>query len=471
VNGDANGPETDLTLADVERLEDLLSRDALLDLCGSLFALFAVPIRVLSTSGALLAEVRVRRASCALVNDREPGREACASCVGATESLDPEPPSTRHGCFTGAVYQVIPIDYQGRRLGRFVVGPYLPAELTEVPQSLLRVVPDVDPERAREALDELPRMSRETADRLVGHVRGVVDLILFSGHRAALAQGMHLATVRESYRELAQKNAALQEAYDKLKELDRLKSNFMATISHELRTPLTSIIGYSDMLHAGLAGPMNPEQTEFVETIRSKGEHLLALITNVLDLSRLEKGSLLPQRELLDAAAVMADVAKTVGPSAAKKRVRVVTAAPAELPPLHADPVMIRQVLFNLVENAVKFSPPGSEVTLSAREVAIDVEAETDDLLGLSVVAARRRGVELTVRDAGPGIAAAEHERIFDAFYQVDGSSTREHGGTGLGLSIVRKLVEAHGGTVWVESELGAGACFRFTVPEVDELG
>jgi signal transduction histidine kinase len=99
---------------------------------------------------------------------------------------------------------------------------------------------------------------------------------LFSGHRALLTSEMHVASVRESYRELGVKNDALLEAYNRLKELDRLKSNFLATVSHELRTPLTSIIGYSDMLASGLAGPLSPEQAEFVETIRSKGDHLLA---------------------------------------------------------------------------------------------------------------------------------------------------------------------------------------------------
>ena len=122
----------------------------------------------------------------------------------------------------------------------------------------------------------MPRVRPETAERIAEHLRGVLDLILFSGHRAHLTSAMHLATVRENYRDLAEKNARLQDAYDKLKELDRLKSNFLATVSHELRTPLTSIIGYSEMLQAGIAGDLSEEQASFVETIRSKGELLLS---------------------------------------------------------------------------------------------------------------------------------------------------------------------------------------------------
>lgn len=457
---------TDLTLADVARLEDIVDRGALAEVCRTFFELFSLPIRVFSRDGTLLADVHEPRAICTYVNALAEGRPACSALVGEVKGIDPQDGVVVHPCFTGAVYRVVPIAYQGRRLGRFVIGPYLPAELREVPRSLLVLDPDIDQEQAREALGEMPRLRKETAERLAAHLGGVLDLIIFSGHRAFLTSEMHVASVRESYRELAEKTDALQEAYDRLRELDRLKSNFLATVSHELRTPLTSIIGYSDMLATGIAGPLNVEQAEFVETIRSKGDHLLALISSLLDLNKLEQGKMSLHREEVDPLALVTDVAKTVAPMAGKKDVRVEVEAEPDLVPVHVDPVRVRQVLFNLSENAVKFSPKGGRVVLGVRRVERSDGAE--DPMGLVLLATPEHDLELSIRDSGPGIPEEEHERIFDAFYQVDGSSTREHGGTGLGLSIVKRLVDAHGGRVWVESTEGGGTTFRVTIPEGD---
>lgn len=457
---------TDLTLADVARLEDIVDRGALAEVCRTFFELFSLPIRVFSRDGTLLADVHEPRAICTYVNALSEGRPACSALVGEVKGIDPQDGTVVHPCFTGAVYRVVPIAYQGRRLGRFVIGPYLPAELREVPRSLLVLDPAIDQEQAREALGEMPRLRKETAERLAAHLGGVLDLIIFSGHRAFLTSEMHVASVRESYRELAEKTDALQEAYDRLRELDRLKSNFLATVSHELRTPLTSIIGYSDMLATGIAGPLNVEQAEFVETIRSKGDHLLALISSLLDLNKLEQGKMSLHREEVDPLALVTDVAKTVAPMAGKKDVRVEVEAEPDLVPVHVDPVRVRQVLFNLSENAVKFSPRGGRVVLGVRRVERSDGAE--DPMGLVLLATPEHDLELSIRDSGPGIPEEEHERIFDAFYQVDGSSTREHGGTGLGLSIVKRLVDAHGGRVWVESTEGEGTTFRVTIPEGD---
>jgi signal transduction histidine kinase len=390
--------------------------------------------------------------------------------VSEVRGIDPQDGPVEHPCFTGACYRVVPIHYQGRRLGRFVVGPYVPAERREVPRSLLVIDERIDPRAARDSLNEMPRVRKETIERITEHLRRVVDLILFSGHRAYLTSQMHVASVRESYRELAEKTQHLQEAYDRLKELDRLKSNFLATVSHELRTPLTSIIGYSDMLGAGIAGELNSEQLEFVETIRNKGDHLLALITSLLDLNKLEQGNLPLRRELVAPGALIEDLAKTVLPQAQKKGVRVEVDVQSGLDALPLDPVRIKQVLFNLAENAIKFTPSGGVVRFGARATEMIDGDSGEGALGLVLMAAPRRAVEFFVSDSGIGIPSAEHAKIFDAFYQVDGSSTREHGGTGLGLSIVKRLVEAHGGRVWVESAVGKGATFRVVVPEPDEL-
>lgn len=461
-------PTADIVLGDVTRLEDIVDKGALGEVCRSFFSLFSLPIRVLSLDGTLVADVHETREICSYVNEVSEGHRACSALVAEVKEIDPQDGAIEHPCFTGAVYRIVPIDYQGRRLGRFVIGPYFPAERQEVPKSLLVLHEGIDAEVAREKLGEMPRVRRETAERLADHLTRILDLIIFSGHRSFLTSEMHVASVRESFRTLAEKNAELQDAFDKLKELDRLKSNFLATVSHELRTPLTSIIGYSDMLVTGIAGELNEEQTEFVDTIRSKGDHLLALISSLLDLGKLEQGNMRISKERLDPEALLEEVEKTFAPTARKREVGIVVRAQKPLPEVHGDPVRIRQILFNLTENAMKFSPPNGEIVLALRGVELEPEDDGGGM-GLVLLAAPRGALEFSVSDSGPGIPAGERERIFDAFYQVDGSSTREHGGTGLGLSIVQRLVQAHGGDVWVESEPDDGTTFRFTIPEPDE--
>jgi signal transduction histidine kinase len=363
---------------------------------------------------------------------------------------------------------VVPIIYDERQLGRIVLGPFVPAEVREAPESLLKIDPAVDRERANLALREMPRVRSETAERIASHLRGVLDLILFSCHRAHLTSAMHLATVRENYRDLAEKNARLQEAYDKLKELDRLKSNFLATVSHELRTPLTSIIGYSEMLQAGIAGELSEEQSGFVDTIRTKGELLLSLITSLLDLNKLERGQLSIELESVDPRAVLAEVAETYLPEAEKKKIRFDVECEDGVPELTADPVRLRQILINLAGNAIKFTPENGRVKLAARATEMSLGSDDDgDGIGAALMMAPEPAIEFRVTDTGIGIAEDELGKIFDAFYQVDGSSTREYGGAGLGLAIAKSLVDAHHGTLRVESKLNEGSSFYVTLPQL----
>jgi len=458
-----------LAHGDVDRLEDLVDREALGEVCRSFFDLFGLPIRVFSREGVLLADAHEERLVCKYVNSLAGGRAACARTVGEVQRIAPQGGKTElHPCFTGAVYRVVAIEYEGRRLGRFVIGPYLPSEVREVPASLLTIDPGTDAERARDTLAEMPRLRLETAERIASHLSGVLDLILFSGHKAYLTSEMHLASVRESFRELAEKTARLQEAYDRLKELDRLKSNFLATVSHELRTPLTSIIGYSEMLGTGIAGELNQEQGEFVETIRTKGDQLLALISNLLDMGKLEQGNLSLALERVKPRLLLEELAETIAPQALRKGISLHIESRADDARVYVDPVRFRQVLLNLADNAIKFTPSGGDVTVAAHATEIPHDGMLPDSLGVVLMSAPRRAIEFVVRDTGIGIPPDQHGRIFDPFYQVDGSSTRQHGGTGLGLSIVKRIVEAHGGTVKVTSRAGEGASFVVTVPEPD---
>ena len=460
----------DLHHGEIANLEDLIDRESLREVCRSFFDLFGLSIRVFSARGALLANVHEERSVCRYANSLPQGRRACAVTVGEAQALVPGARTMVHPCFTGAVYHIVPIIYDERQLGRIVLGPFIPAELRETPASLLAVDPAVDRERAALALKEMPRVRQETAERIASHLRGVLDLILFSGHRAHLTSAMHLATVRENYRDLAEKNARLQEAYDKLKELDRLKSNFLATVSHELRTPLTSIIGYSEMLEAGIAGDLTEEQSAFVETIRTKGELLLSLITSLLDLNKLERGQLSIDPEVVDPRAVLAEVKETYLPEAEKKKIRFDVECDESVPELTADPVRLRQILINLAGNALKFTPENGRVKLTAVATEMTLggqEDEDGDGIGAALMMAPEPAIEFRVSDNGIGIAADQIDKIFDAFYQVDGSSTREYGGAGLGLAIAKSLVEAHHGKIRVESTPDQGSTFYVTLPQL----
>ena len=299
----------------------------------------------------------------------------------------------------------------------------------------------------------------EMAQDVTEHVAKIVELVAFSGHRALLTSRMHVASIEESYRELTHKNDELTRAYDSLKELDRLKSAFLATVSHELRTPLTSIMGYAEMLTEGIAGPLHDEQREFLGIIRQKSDQLLDLIMSLLDLSKLESGTIFVRRVDTPLARVLDEARTTVAPTAQRKGVELVVECPEGLTVL-GDAPRLRQVFINLAENAVKFTPDGGRVALSAREVSI-----ASDDQGMVLLAPVRRGVEVRVTDTGIGIPERERAKVFAPFYQVDHSSTREYGGTGLGLAIVKRLVEAHEGTIHIEGNEPCGTVFVVCLP------
>jgi two-component system sensor histidine kinase BarA len=459
----------DLTVGSGIRLEDLVDRDALGEMVRSFQALFGISLRIFAADGALLAEAGTEQAICRYLGTMPKGRAACLKTVDAARRTDAAVgKEARHPCFTGAEYRIFPIDYDSRRLGKAVLGPFLPTEVTSVPASLTQVDPGLDPVEARTLLPRMPRAKAETITLISEHLKRTLDLILFSGHKSLLTSQMHLASVRESYRELSDKTKKLQEAFDRLKELDRLKSNFLGTVSHELRTPLTSIIGYSEMLGEGLAGPLADEQKEFVQTIHQKGEQLLELIMSLLDLSKLESGTMTVKKGSFPIEGLLQEVAVTFAPKARKRLIIVEHASDRDLPAVLGDRERIRQVLVNLCDNAIKFSPEGETVELSAR-IANAPAGEDED--GLVLLSPARRMLEVRVTDRGIGIPEAERERIFDAFYQVDSGSTREYEGTGLGLSIVKRLVEAHGGKVWVSPNRPRGSIFSLLLPVQPERG
>jgi two-component system sensor histidine kinase BarA len=453
----------DILMGDVVRLEDVLSRDSVTSVSKSFFALFGLPIRVISHEGDLLADVHRDRPLCNYLNTLSNGERECANTVGVVRDLEPNGQAIVHPCFTGAVYRIEPLVYQGRSVGRFIVGPYVPAETSGPPASLTSVDDAIDAVTARRHFDRMPRMRKDIAEELSAHLRGVLELLIFSGHRAQLASTMQVASVRENYRELAEKNEALKTSYEELKQLDQLKSTFLATVSHELRTPLTSIIGYTEMLDSGAAGALSEGQAEFLRTIRGKADQLLGLISSLLDLGRLEAKSLELHNEVVDGRALLSDVSSTIVPNANRRNVALDIKVAEGTPKIWGDPVRLRQILLNLADNALKFTHEGGQVILGAEPG--ELEAAGPSGLGAALFTTSRPAVVLTVRDTGMGIPEENLPRIFDAFYQIDAGTTRAHGGAGLGLSIVKQLVDGHDGTIEVASTIGEGTIFTVRLP------
>jgi signal transduction histidine kinase len=261
----------------------------------------------------------------------------------------------------------------------------------------------------------------------------------------------HTVTLLQSF--AAQSAVAIQnarlfrETEQQSRELaaaSRHKSEFLANMSHELRTPLNAVLGYAELIQDGIYGDVSAKMQGVLERIQQNGRHLLGLINAVLDLSKIEAGQLMLQPADYSMRELALGVISATEALAAEKKLALEVDVPADLPPGRGDERRLTQVLMNLVGNAIKFTDAGS----------VRIRATVED--GSFLVA---------VTDTGVGIAAEDQKRIFEEFQQVDTSSTRRKGGTGLGLAIARRIVELHGGRIWVESAPGQGTTFHFTLP------
>ncbi len=240
-----------------------------------------------------------------------------------------------------------------------------------------------------------------------------------------------------------------QQAIREMRELDRLKSQFLANMSHELRTPLNSIIGFSRVILKGIDGPLTELQEQDLTAIYNSGQHLLRLINDVLDLAKIEAGKMELAYDEVNIAETIEGVLPTIAGVLKEKSLELITNIAPDIPVVRADPIRVRQVLINLLSNAAKFTEEGS--------ITVEAYVQPSPSGG--------REVYISVADTGPGIAPEDQAKLFKSFSQVDASPTRKTGGTGLGLAISRQLVELHGGRIGVESEVGKGSKFYFTLP------
>lgn len=248
--------------------------------------------------------------------------------------------------------------------------------------------------------------------------------------------------LRGRHRRETERHAEAQVVLDKA---DRYKGDFLATVSHELRTPLNPILGFSQVLLTGMDGPLTASQTEDLKIIEQSGNHLLALINDILDLSAMESGRIDLRREPTDVGEIAREVVRIAEGQLRGKPLRLAAEVRGPLPSCDVDPKRLRQILQNLVSNAIKFTDRG--------EVVITVALGPD-----------QQTVEIAVRDTGPGIPASETRSIFEEYKQL-GETTRRRRGTGLGLAIVKRLVDLHGGSIQVQSEFGKGSTFTLTLP------
>jgi signal transduction histidine kinase len=245
----------------------------------------------------------------------------------------------------------------------------------------------------------------------------------------------------------------LEEDKMELKELDKLKSAFLANVSHELRTPMNSIIGYTELLLERVDGPVNEEQEKSLKKVSANAGHLMQLIDAVLDVSKIESGKTEIESRELDLKKLIESVIPTFEPLIIQKGLTLTINVHEKLPFIYGDEGRIRQVLINLLSNAVKFTSTGG-ITISARPSERDVKPGEPSLFA-----------EICVEDTGIGIKEDDLKKIFDKFVQVDFSHIRQYEGAGLGLSIARGLVALHKGVIWATSNYGEGSTFCFTIP------
>jgi PAS domain S-box-containing protein len=329
-----------------------------------------------------------------------------------------------------------------------------------------------DPQRAEAGINRVLSEGKVTNYELTARARsGSLTVVSYNAttfhDRDRRLQGV-FASARDMT-ELKRYEQTLQQTNIALEHASFMKSEFLANMSHELRTPLNAIIGFSEALRDGLLGELATQQRKFAGDIFSSGEHLLSLINDILDLSKVEAGKMTLDLELVRASSLLVNSLSIIRDKAATRHIRLNLDANDELSPIHADVRKVKQMVYNLLSNAVKFTADGGEVSLHACCVPrTEVGRRSGAPAGRSFPLAESEFtdfLEISVTDSGIGISQDGLERLFKPFSQIDSGLARKFEGTGLGLAMVKLLAELHGGTVAVTSAVGEGSCFMIWLP------
>ena len=277
-----------------------------------------------------------------------------------------------------------------------------------------------------------------------------------------------IAQLRESNREVMKHYAMLEHANHRLRELDQLKSEFLANVGHELRTPLNSIIGFTELLLQGYSGPLNNNQCRQLSMVLNSGNHLLRVLNDVIEVAMLNAGQIVLKHDIVPISIVVQEVIQELRKKIEQKHLDIRQKIEDSLADGCSSREKIKLILYNLIDNAIKFSSSGT-ITIAACHA---LQCAPDDIRRARLpehATVNGDYLVISVQDEGIGIRKENFDILFDEFRQVDGSLTREYNGTGLGLAISKKLIELYGGKIWLESQLGVGSTFYFTVPIKDE--
>jgi signal transduction histidine kinase len=424
-------------------LAELLDVEGFREVCRTFSELYGIGIKVFDSEGHKIVDVRASTGDhCGYLFTVHRTQVMCTNLVNKVKTVEvtQDSGSQQIECFSGLKYDIVPLVYEGTLLGRFIFGPYAPDGLDAPPRTLEQYEPELDVGRLAGYLAAIPRAANETVQKVIEHITRVLGVIMHTSYRTQLTSKLHIASISGAFDDLERSNRDLKAANRKLSDLDRLKSNFIATVSHELRTPLTSVRGYLEALADGV---VPPERSTF-DMLQSEVQRLVKLSDDLLELARADAARAYLRLEPVDLKALTRQALRLHEARFRDKGIAVHTRFAEQARSATADPDKLLQALGNLVENAWRYTPDGGRLDIQAEAVA--------------------DGVRLSFTNDAERIEESDLRLLFERFYRPDKSRSRQQGGAGIGLSVVKELLEAHGGRVHA-SQTNGRLSIHLTLP------